>query len=594
MHHSSLEARGGSNPSAAPLATSYDEVPYPRLAFPHTHPSHLATIGRLLGLLPAPVERCRVLELGCASGANLLPMAYAVPGSSFVGIDLSERQIAEGRSSAAELGLPNIVLEQMDIRQAAESFAERFGPFDYIIAHGIYSWVPDSVKESILLACRRLLAPEGIAYVSYNCYPACQLREMIRRMCQYHGRNETDPRAFLAANRAFLEFFLDALPATDDPYRMALREQAQSLLAERDAVILHDDLERDNDPQLLHQFLADATRHGLQYLGDTHFGQMFGIGIDTDGLDLIRQAGDVTDFQQYLDFLYGRALRTTLLCRDEVAVRHHLAPEAVRDLWISSAAEPQASDKTKLSREQIARIDLTDSSPQVFRCDECTTAVASILGKAAMLAISASFPKPLTFDALVERVRERLPKHDGASFGQISETLAPIAVEWFAMRLVELRAFDPPISAAPSARPIASALARYQVAHGWGDFAPSPQSREPSVDGAQTSSPRSEREVKSPGDARVYQVTNLVHRRITLVGELAAEVIMQLDGQHDRTQIIESLAEPVLSGEVEIRIDGRQVTDTATVRQLLAQRVETCLNDFARNSLLMREVAAEK
>ena len=150
-----------------------------------------------------------------------MPMAYAVPGSTFVGIDLSERQIAEGRSLADALGLPNIVLEQMDIRQAAESFAERFGPFDYIIAHGIYSWVPDSVKEAILSACRRLLAPEGIAYVSYNCYPACQLREMIRRMCQYHGRHESDPRAFFAANRTFLAFLLDALPATDDPYRMA-------------------------------------------------------------------------------------------------------------------------------------------------------------------------------------------------------------------------------------------------------------------------------------------------------------------------------------------------------------------------------------
>ena len=146
-------------------------------------------------------------------------------------------------------------------------------------------------------------------------------------------------------------------------------------------MILHDDLERDNDPQLLHQFLPTPLRHGLQYLGDTHFGQMFGIGIETAGLDFIRQAGDVADFQQYLDFLYGRALRTTLLCRDEVAVRHHLVPDAVRDLWISSSAEPISSDKLETRREQIARIDLGDAAPLVFRCDECTTSVASRSGK---------------------------------------------------------------------------------------------------------------------------------------------------------------------------------------------------------------------
>ncbi len=586
VHHSSLEARGDSNPTA-PLATSYDEIPYPRLAFPYTHPSHLATIGRLLGLLPAPVDRCRVLELGCASGANLIPMAFAVPGSTFVGIDLSERQIAEGRGLVDALGLPNVVLEHIDICAVAERLADQFGPFDYIIAHGIYSWVPDAVKESLLAACRRLLAPEGIAYVSYNCYPACQLREMIRRMCQYHGRQHSDPRAFLAANRLFLEFILDALPATDDPYRMALRDQAQGLLAERDAVILHDDLERDNDPQLLHQFLADATCHGLQYLGDTHFGQMFGIGIETDGLDLIRQGGDVTDFQQYLDFLYGRALRTTLLCREEVTVRHHLVPEAVRDLWISSSAEPLAGDNTNLTREQIGRIDLSDPAPLVFRCDECTTAVASNVGKAAMLEISAAFPKPLAFDALIQRVKERLPTSNAS---ELAAQLAPIALEWFAMRLVELRAFEPPISAEPSARPIASALARYQVVQGWGnDMPPLAPERTPQ-ENVQSPSPRIERDIRRSADAQVYQVTNLVHRRITLGGDLAAQVLLQLDGRHDRAQIVETLAEPVLNGEAEIRVDGRRISGAAAVRELLAQRVEACLNDFARNSLLMREV----
>lgn len=555
--------------AAGPLATSYDEIPYPRLAFPYTHPSHLATVGRLLGLLPAPVDRCRVLELGCASGANLVPMAYAVPGSTFVGIDLSERQIADARALADALGLSNLALEQLDIREAAESLAARFGPFDYIIAHGIYSWVPNAVKDALLTACRRLLAPEGIAYVSYNCYPGCQLREMIRRMCQYHGRRESAPRRFLASNRAFLASLLEILPANDDPYRAVLREQAASLLAERDAVILHDDLERDNDPQLLHQFLAAASSHGLQYLGDAHFGQMFGVGIDSAGLDLIRQGGDTTDFQQYLDFLYGRALRTTLLCREEVVVRHHLAPDAVRDLWIASSAVPITPDGEKMSLDRIEQAGLDSGEPLVFRCDECTTSIASPLGKTAMIELSLEYPKPLAFDALVERVRKRLGSSGAGMDPPAAMQLAPILVEWFAMRLIDLRAFEAPIAGEASARPIASAVARHQVANDWG--------------AADVATPPS-------ADGPMYQVTNLIHRRVNLGGELAAQVLRRLDGRSDRASIVEALAQPVLSGEAGMRVEGRLMTDAAIVRELLGQRVDTCIADFARNALLIREV----
>ena len=124
---------GSLDAAAPPLATSYDEIPYPRLAFP----SRILRIWRRSAgcwdCCRRPVDRCRVLEL-VAGGANLVPMAYAMPGSTWVGIDLSERQIAEGRAFAEALGLANIMLEQLDICEAAESLADRFGPFDYIIA----------------------------------------------------------------------------------------------------------------------------------------------------------------------------------------------------------------------------------------------------------------------------------------------------------------------------------------------------------------------------------------------------------------------------------------------------------------------------
>ena len=565
------------------MATSYDDIPYPRLAFSYTHPSHLATVGRLLGLRPAAVDRCRVLELGCASGANLVPMAYALPGSEFVGIDLSERQIAEGRKFVAALGLKNVVVEQMDICQAAEALADRFQSFDYIIAHGIYSWVPNLVKEALLAACRRLLAPQGIAYVSYSCYPGCQLREMIRQMCQYHCRGERDPRAFAAANREFLESVLESLPASGDAYQTALREQAANLLAERDSVVLHDVFERDNDPRFFDQFLAEAARHRLQYLGDAHFSHMVGIGISSAGLDLIRRDGDVAEFQQRLDFLYGRALRATLLCREEIAARHQLVPEAVRELRIGSAAAVVSPDGIPLTADEADRIEINDPAPITFRADECTTKIANRVGKAAMLELCRTKPMSLRFEDFVERVRRRLmsassvPTRNVAAHvadePSLADQLATMAIRWFGIRLVELSAFDPPMATEIGARPFASAVARYQVANNWSatDFMP-----------AEAGLPEG-----AADDRAAHQVTNLLHRRIYLGGEMVAQVLLQLDGRHERSAIVESLATPVLNGEATIYVDGQRITDAPMVRKVLSDRVDACIADLARNALLV-------
>ncbi|HKD36864.1 MAG TPA: class I SAM-dependent methyltransferase, partial [Pirellulales bacterium] len=82
------------------MSSSYDRIPYPRHSYAFTHPDRMATLATLHGMSPPPVARCRVLELGCASGSNLIPMAYALPHSEFVGIDSSHRQMDDARKFA--------------------------------------------------------------------------------------------------------------------------------------------------------------------------------------------------------------------------------------------------------------------------------------------------------------------------------------------------------------------------------------------------------------------------------------------------------------------------------------------------------------
>jgi cyclopropane fatty-acyl-phospholipid synthase-like methyltransferase len=119
--------------SQPPTPTSYDEFPYPRNAYFQTHPDHLATIATLFGLKPVAVDQCRVLELGCCCGDNIVPLALSLPQSTFVGIDLSDRQIALGQQTISALGLKNVELRHASIMEVDESY----GIFDYVICHGV-------------------------------------------------------------------------------------------------------------------------------------------------------------------------------------------------------------------------------------------------------------------------------------------------------------------------------------------------------------------------------------------------------------------------------------------------------------------------
>src|SRR5829696_3611 len=126
---------------------SYDALPYPGNAFPQSHPGRMAAQATLRGLQPPRVETARVLELGCGDGGNLVPMAFALPNATFVGLDLNEQAIARGKETASELGVTNIEFQAADLMTLD---AAALGTFDYVIAHGVYSWVPPEARDKLL------------------------------------------------------------------------------------------------------------------------------------------------------------------------------------------------------------------------------------------------------------------------------------------------------------------------------------------------------------------------------------------------------------------------------------------------------------
>ena len=103
------------------------------------------------------------------------------------------------------IGLTNVELKCLSILDVTPEF----GTFDYVVCHGVYSWVPAPVREKILDICRRNTTPQGVAYVSYNTYPGWHMRGMIRDMMLYHASHFAEPLTKVGQSRALLDFLAE-------------------------------------------------------------------------------------------------------------------------------------------------------------------------------------------------------------------------------------------------------------------------------------------------------------------------------------------------------------------------------------------------
>jgi SAM-dependent methyltransferase len=240
-----------------PSLAEYDELPYDCLPLAQTHPSRLAALAQLFGLTAPAVETCRVLELGCGNGNNLIAMAAALPGARFTGIDLSAGQIATGQTLIGAAGLTNVELRHGDIAEVDH----RDGTFDYIIAHGVYSWVPPEVRERVMAIARANLAPNGVAYVSYNTLPGWATNGTLRDMMMFQANSVDDSAGKLRAGREMLDFLAQSIP--ESPYGALAREEISFLKQQPDEYIAHDHMGEVNHPVYFHQFAAHAAQHRL-------------------------------------------------------------------------------------------------------------------------------------------------------------------------------------------------------------------------------------------------------------------------------------------------------------------------------------------
>ena len=296
--------------TAAHIASSYDATPYTSVAFALTNPAHLHALAHMMSLPTAPLASARVLELGCASGGNLLPLAYRNPGASFVGIDLSPRQIADGQRTALELGVSNLQLVAGSIANIDDSW----GKFDYIIAHGVYSWLPPDVQAAVLRVCVNNLSANGVAYVSYNTYPGWKSREMVREAMLFRAQHRGgDVADRLDLGLGMVDFL--AAHAASPWVKQSHAELQTTFKTANRSYITHEFLELYNAPCYFHEFMARAAVAGLNYMCDAQVANIYANNIPPAvRQDLINECGgSQVVLEQYMDFLNNRSFRQTLL-----------------------------------------------------------------------------------------------------------------------------------------------------------------------------------------------------------------------------------------------------------------------------------------
>ena len=270
-----------------------------------------------------------MLDIGGGDGANLIPLAVAYPDAHFVGFDLSQNAVARGQQVIEALGLTNIRLEARDLLEA--DFGA--GSFDYIIAHGLYAWIPEAARDGLLASVRHHLAPNGLAFVSYNALPGCRIRQMIREILLYQLRGVDDARERFKLARGEAERLLQSY-SDDQPAQHMIKSELRELLERPLEVLAHDDLGDVYAPAYLHQFLEHAGRHRLQFITEATLGRCGEGFLPPHALD--NPAFDLLAHLQQLDFKVLRSYRENLLVHADVALDRRPHAERLSGLFVSA------------------------------------------------------------------------------------------------------------------------------------------------------------------------------------------------------------------------------------------------------------------
>jgi len=518
-------------------STTYDDVPYPSHPYEATHPDNIYSLARLFQFGAKLPDEARILELGCASGGNLIPVAAQIPTAQFIGVDLSNKQIDEGKASIAKLGLKNIEL----LPQSFEDIDDSFGQFDYILCHGVFSWVPPSAQRSIFQVCRDRLAPQGIAYISYNAYPGWFMRGMIREMMLHHVKNIQDPIEKVKQARGLLSFIVESTEGQNTPYAQSVKQELQMLSKHSDAYLFHDHLEVNNHPMFFYQFMDIAKEYGLQFMSESNLASMITSNLPAKAAEsLSKLTNDLYHRSQYTDFVTNRMFRQSLLCHANQAVHRHIDESKIQDAYFAGS----------YTTDGTAGPDLDPNNEISFKCaNGRMIKTKNPAVKAMFQVLTESWPAAIKLSELNQKVTQLLSQ--SLVVGEQEQISIPKSISAHLVHLlvrgdVDFRFIPSRFVMTVDDRPRVSALSRLQ---------------------AQTGS----------------AITTARHNMLN-PDALTRLLIQVMDGTRTKDELIQYVSDMIASGTLKVTIQGNQPVDMSTVHRATVDRV---LEQLRKNALLV-------
>ncbi|MEN9845833.1 MAG: hypothetical protein RIS36_980 [Pseudomonadota bacterium] len=339
--------------------SSYEEMPYATMALRVADPNRLSAIARLHGVnVPAPSE-ASILEIGCGTGANLIHIGEMYPRSRCVGVDISERHIAEGHKIVSGSGVSNVELRCGDLRNAALGHGE----FDYIICHGVYSWVAPSVRHDLLSIISSSLSDAGIAFMSYNVLPGWRQRGVLRDIMQTGAvhraitTGDESPENRLGGAMELLRLVADKRSGEGDLYGSYIRDGLDRFQNAHPSYLFHEYLEEFNEPLLFSTFMHAAELHGLQFLSEAHPAMMSIDDLGQKVVSYIESLGsDIVTREQCIDIFRNRMFRESVLCRSSHELKRDLKASVFSKLhFVSDYRKSGEEGDEKLFTEVLTR-----------------------------------------------------------------------------------------------------------------------------------------------------------------------------------------------------------------------------------------------
>ena len=292
----------------------YADLGYLSQPFPYASAPFLESYARLLGLSPAPASTARILEIGSSYGGNLISQALFYPKATFTGIEIAPTQVSVGKTYIDQLGITNLALLEGDVNESHQ----HLGTYDYIIAHGFYSWVDEETKDNFLRLCKEHLGSNGILYMSYNTYPGWHKMDSVRALLEFankdidtlNHREKVRHGKTVASKLGALMLEYDTVKNQQASFLQSLRQTLQK----QDCYVGHDHLEPVNTPVYFHQCMDHMTEHGFTYLCDCDlnlsFPDVYDETLRTRLQDLAPH--DPLAREQYIDFMLNTAFRKSL------------------------------------------------------------------------------------------------------------------------------------------------------------------------------------------------------------------------------------------------------------------------------------------